>query len=145
MEERPCVLLMSAGDTNIDYQQQCFEAFCKNVICQSNDKTSKMISKDNGQKILRLLKSDPVAMKYSSQLKFWVKKAWVSAHHLTCGLGSCTISRMHKSGCTISKLVCNFEISNLLAQRNFQNCINLQIARNIYKGLNDASMPVVLV
>ena len=35
---------------------------------------SKMISKDKGQKIMRLLKSDPIAVNYSSQLKFWVKK-----------------------------------------------------------------------
>ena len=33
-----------------------------------------MISKGQGQKIVQLLKSDPVAVNYSSQLKFWVKK-----------------------------------------------------------------------
>ena len=74
MEEKPRVLMMSAGDTNTDYQRQCFEAFCEECYANQNDKTSKMILKDKVQKIVRLLKSNPVAVNYSSQLKFWVKK-----------------------------------------------------------------------
>ena len=35
---------------------------------------SKMISKDKGQKIVGLLKNYPVAVNYSSQFKFYVKK-----------------------------------------------------------------------
>ena len=66
--------MMSAGDTNIDYQQQRFETFCKEHYANRNAKMSKTISKDKGQKIVQLLKSDPVAVNYSSQLKFWVKK-----------------------------------------------------------------------
>ena len=55
--------------TSIIRQWQRFEAFCKERYANRNDKTSKMILKGKGQKIVRLLKSDPVAVNYSSQLK----------------------------------------------------------------------------
>ena len=57
---------MSAGDTDIDYQRQCFEVFCK----ERANRNSKTILKDKGQKIVQLLKNDPVAVNYSSKFKF---------------------------------------------------------------------------
>ena len=59
--------------TFIIRQRQRFEAFCKGYA-NGNNKTSKTTSKDKRQKIVWLLKSTPVAVNCSSQLKFWVKK-----------------------------------------------------------------------
>ena len=42
----------------------------------------------------------------------------------------CAISKLLKIGCIISELVCNFTF--LICAAQFRNCINLQIARNIY-------------
>ena len=44
--------MMSAEDTNIDYQRQHFEAFSKECYANQNDKMSKTILKDKGQKRL---------------------------------------------------------------------------------------------
>ena len=56
------VQMMSAGDTKINYQRHCFEAFCKEHYANRNNKT---ISKDKGQKMVRLLKNIPIAVNYS--------------------------------------------------------------------------------
>ena len=65
---------MSSGETNIDCQRQRFQAFCKERCANWKDQTSKTISQERGQQIVRLLKKDPVAVNCSSQFKFWVKK-----------------------------------------------------------------------
>ena len=83
-KERPRVLMTSTGDTNIDYQRQRFEAFCKEHCANRNNET---ISKDKGQKIMRLLKNNLVAVNYSSPFKFWVKKrAFQLTSYSTLGL-----------------------------------------------------------
>ena len=67
----------NVGDTGIHYQRQHFETFCKECYANQNDQTSKTISKDTGQKIVR---------PRSSELQFTVlvlvEKAWVSANQL---------------------------------------------------------------
>ena len=66
-----CVPMTSAGDANINYLWQHSGAFCKECCANRNDK---MILKDKGQKIVRLLKNNPVAVNCSWQFKFLVKK-----------------------------------------------------------------------
>ena len=55
-------------------QRQIFDRFCKERYEDRGDQTSKTMTTEKGRKIILVLKSDPSAADYSSQLKFWVKK-----------------------------------------------------------------------
>ena len=68
LEERPRVPMMSAGDTNIDSPRQHFEAFCKEHYADRNGKT---ISKDKGQKIVRLLNNATMYRETGAPDMYW--------------------------------------------------------------------------
>ena len=55
-------------------QQKVFEKFCNERYGENGCQTSKTISREKGQKIIRLLQNDPAAEAYSSKFKFWVKQ-----------------------------------------------------------------------
>ena len=55
-------------------QKQLFDRFCVEQFKDRDDKTSKTISREKGQRIVNAIKKDPSAVTYSSQFKFWVKK-----------------------------------------------------------------------
>ena len=55
-------------------QKQLFDRFCVEQFKDRDDKTSKTISREKGQRIVNVIKKDPSAVTYSSQFKFWVKK-----------------------------------------------------------------------
>ena len=58
----------------IDEQWKVFETFCAERYGENGCQTSKTIAREKGQKIIRLLRNDPVAEAYSSKFKFWVKQ-----------------------------------------------------------------------
>ena len=55
-------------------QWKVFEKFCNERYGENGCQTSKTISREKGQKIIRLLQNDPAAEAYSSKFKFWVKQ-----------------------------------------------------------------------
>eukprot|EP00731_Ephydatia_muelleri_P017096 Em0010g194a len=68
-------------------QKQLFDRFCVEQFKDRDDKTSKTISRENGQRIVNVIKKDPSAVTYSSQFKFWVKKKrFELINHLALGV-----------------------------------------------------------
>eukprot|EP00731_Ephydatia_muelleri_P034823 Em0080g4a len=61
-------------DSIICDQKQLFDRFCVEQFKDRDEKTSKTISREKGQRIVNVIKKDPSALTYSSQFKFWVKK-----------------------------------------------------------------------
>ena len=52
-----------------------FEAFCREKFEDaSGSTTSKTISHEKEEKVIKVLKKDPIAETYSASFKFWVKK-----------------------------------------------------------------------
>ena len=48
-------------------QKQLFDRFCVEQFKDRDDKTSKTISREKGQRIVNVIKKDPSAVTYSSQ------------------------------------------------------------------------------
>ena len=55
--------------SHIDEQQSVFETFCSERYGENGCQTSKTITREKGQKIIRLLQNDPVADAYGPKFK----------------------------------------------------------------------------
>ena len=59
----------------IDIQKEKFTAFCEERFGKRDGcPTSKAITREKGQKIVRVLQNDPAAEEYGPKFKFWVKQ-----------------------------------------------------------------------
>ena len=71
---RACIVKSPSSSMDQCDQKQFFDRFCVEQFKDRDDKTSKTISREKGQRIVNVIKKDPSAVTYSSQFKFWVKK-----------------------------------------------------------------------
>ena len=101
--------MMSAGDTSIDYQQQHFETSFKERYANRNEQNDlkREVTEDHATVQKWPRSSELTAHSSSSGKKSMAFSLPSYSPTSPFALGSCTISRMCKNGCAISKL-CRF-------------------------------------
>lgn len=61
--------------SSIDEQREVFETYCtERYVGESGSQTSKTVTREKGQKIVKLLRNEPGTEAFGSKFKFWVKQ-----------------------------------------------------------------------